>query len=180
MAYEVFTPCKTNCGEVARAMSGGWQPPKNGQMVAESAIPLKPDMPDGALPGSTIAPLPTGAFLFVEAAFFAAANFEPENNSDCLWVTAGALFSTGRVFTFTVCSTAAGAFTFVEETLTLLDALIEWLEFFAKTAPGAKMLNNATSARSPQIAILGCLLFIDVSCSIRYYKHKWEWLNEPM
>jgi hypothetical protein len=62
---------------------------------------------------------------------------------------------------------AGGEEAVVAETVTLLDALMERLAFFAKTAPEAKMLTNAASARIPEIAILRFLLFIDVSCTIR-------------
>jgi hypothetical protein len=82
-------------------------------------------------------------------------------------LTAGLLVSTGRLVTFTVCSTAAGAFAFVDVTVTPPDALIEWFDPFAKTMPEAKTLSNAAIARRTQIAILRFFLFIDISCVIR-------------
>jgi hypothetical protein len=142
-------------------MSGGWQPPKKGQIVAESAIPLKPKMPDFERPGSDRAAPLFGALLFVAAAFFAVAKFGPVLNSDWVWLTAGALVSTGRLCTFTVCSVAAVAVPFVAETLAPPDALIELFAPFAKTAPEAKTPSNAASARREQMTILRFLLFID-------------------
>jgi hypothetical protein len=93
-------------------------------MVAESAMPGKPEIPDFERL-LLMAPFPAGAFLLVEAAFFAAAYFEPEKNSDWVWLLAGLFFTTGRLCTFTVCSTAAGAVALVDVTVTPPDALME-------------------------------------------------------
>jgi hypothetical protein len=56
-------------------MSGGWQPPKYGQMVAESAIPWKPPvaLDAGALATGVAVGLTLGAFLLWVAFALAAA-----------------------------------------------------------------------------------------------------------